>query len=210
MNKKLLAQALAENEIAATALQIEKLMHFLKLLEKWNRVFNLTALQTPKEMVYLHIIDSLTLLPHIEGKRILDVGSGGGLPGVPLAIMQPDKQWVLLDKSQKKTRFLMQLKAELQLDNVDVMVNRVEDFNASQCFDTILARAFAELGQFLRASAHLLCPDGLWIAMKGKYPEQELANLPKSVTLVQSIPVQIKGIEVNRHLLFFRMAPESK
>jgi 16S rRNA (guanine527-N7)-methyltransferase len=152
-------------------------------------------------MVYLHLIDSLMVQPFLQGNRLLDVGTGAGLPGVPLAIVNPEKNWVLLDKNNKKTRFLTQLIAELDLKNVQVVHARCEDFKTKDCFDSILSRALGSLQWFHDVTKHLICPNGKWIAMKGKYPQDELAYLPY-VTEVSRLT--IKGMDIKRHIVTFK------
>ena len=200
MQKRLL-QALKENNLTVTASAQQQLITYLDLLQRWNKVFNLTAITDPREMVYLHIIDSLAVQPLLTGKRLLDVGSGAGLPGIPLAITNPDQQWVVLDKNNKKTRFLTQACAELRLTNVEVVQARCEDFNPSQCFDNILSRAFGTLCLFTESTAHLLCEHGQFIAMKGKYPQEEINELSTRFLLQKSVQLDIKGISIERHVI---------
>lgn len=201
--KSLLATALTKNQLAVTPSQLSQLVQYLKLIQKWNRVINLTSLIEDEEMVNLHIIDSLMVLPYLNGNRHIDIGSGAGLPGIPLAIMQPEKHWTLLDKSSKKSHFLVQVIAELGLTHVEVINKRVQEFHPSHCFDSILSRAFTDLGQFLAWTAHLLCRDGVFIAMKGKFPEKEIAELPTQFTLGKTIRVDIHGLAIERHILCF-------
>ena len=197
----LLAKALQENAIVCTDIIQQKLIHYLELLQTWNRVFNLTTITEPKEMVYLHLIDSLAVAPHLQGKRCLDVGSGAGLPGIPLALMHPDQAWTLLDKNNKKTRFLTQAVAELGMTNVTVVHARSEDFHPAGCFDSILSRAFGTISLFVETTEHLLCPHGRWIAMKGKYPQEELDDLPRRFMAQQMTRLNLKGIDIERHVV---------
>ena len=207
--RTLLIAALAKNKMQATDAQIEQLTQLLLLIKKWNRVFNLTTIVADQAMVDLHIIDSLRALPYVHGNQLLDVGSGAGLPGLPLAIMQPDQHWTLLDKSAKKSRFLVQAVATLGLKHVTVVNERAQDFHPSAGFDHILSRAFAELSQFLTWTAHLLAPNGVWIAMKGKYPQAELAKIPAQTALVRAISLTSPAINIERHLLFFKKRNQS-
>jgi 16S rRNA (guanine527-N7)-methyltransferase len=197
----ILSQALQENGYSHLASCQPQFLDFLTLMQKWNRVFNLTAIDTPKDMVYLHILDSLTLLPFLHGQTFLDVGSGGGLPGIPLAIAEPNKKWVLLDKSQKKTRFLRQVIAELNLQNVAVACSRVEDFKSEAGFDSIVSRAFGTIALLIQSTQHLLVPDGQFLAMKGGYPEQEIVEIPVGFTLMDVNKLTIKGLAAERHLV---------
>ena len=153
------------------------LLQYLQLLHKWNQTYNLTAVRDMKAMVNLHILDSLAIFPWIKGPFLLDVGSGPGLPGIPLAIAQPNLKVVLLDSNGKKTRFLQEAKRILSLDNVDIVQTRVENYHPSHGFDTVTSRAFSELDQMVHWTHHLVAKDGVWVAMKGRYPEAELAKL---------------------------------
>lgn len=201
----LLHTALQQNELSLSPLQIEKLDRYLSLMLEWNRVFNLTAITSPKEMVYLHIIDSLLVHPFLQGKRFLDVGSGAGLPGIPLAILNPEQKWVLLDKNGKKTNFLTQAIAELDLPCVTATQSRAESFQPELCFDAILSRAYSSLSTFLETTAHLLCPDGLFIAMKGKYPTDELAEIPSRFLTQNVTRLALKGMPSERHVVCLKI-----
>jgi 16S rRNA (guanine527-N7)-methyltransferase len=198
---QLLSKALQENHLKLDSLAKEKLIHYLQLLKTWNRVFNLTTITKPDEMVYLHLIDSLMVFPYLKGTHLLDVGSGAGLPGLPLAVLNPKQQWVLLDKNNKKTRFLTQVVAELGLDNVKIIHGRSEDFHPAQCFDSILSRALGTISTFINVTEHLACPDGVFIAMKGKYGRDELDRLPKGFTIQKVADVDIKGMDIERHII---------
>lgn len=200
----ILKKALAENSFFLSEEAIQKLSCYLTLLQNWNRAFNLTSVTKPQEMVYLHIIDSLMISSHLQGKRTLDVGSGAGLPGIPLAIVHPQTQWVLLDKNNKKTRFVTQVIAELDLKNVEVVHCRCEDFLSTACFDNILSRAFGTISLLIHAAQHLLCSDGIFLAMKGKYPQDEIAAIPDGFMIQNVTPLTINGIEVDRHLVCIR------
>ena len=199
--KDLLAKALRENGHDFPDATQAQFILFLELLQKWNRVFNLTSLDSTEDLVYLHILDSLAIYPLLEGKRMLDVGSGGGLPGIPLAIADPGKTWVLLDKSQKKTRFLLQVSAELGLKNVTVACSRCEDFQTEAGFDSIISRAFGTIKLFLDTTKHLISPKGYFLAMKGTYPEKELAEIPATFNLLDVQKLTIRGLQAERHLV---------
>jgi 16S rRNA (guanine527-N7)-methyltransferase len=170
-----LADGLAALKIAADAAQQARLLEFPRLLRKWNRVYNLTAIEDPAQMVRLHLLDSLSLLPYLRGARVLDVGTGAGLPGIPLAIMAPGAAFTLLDSNAKKTRFVRQAAIELGLANVQVEHARIEQFRPAQGFDTILTRAFASLPVIVAETARLLNPGGLILAQKGKLPSKHSA-----------------------------------
>lgn len=197
----LLTKALQENQLVCSDDQQQKLVQYLELLQTWNRVFNLTTITQPRDMVYLHILDSLVVEPHLKGERFLDVGTGAGLPGIPLAILHPEQTWVLLDKNSKKTRFLTQAIAELQLPNVEAIQNRVEDFHPKRGFDSILSRAFGTLKLFVETTKHLLLPAGQLIAMKGKYPQDELQDIPSDFSVQEVSRLTIQGTDIERHLV---------
>lgn len=180
----------------------DSLIAYVELLSKWNRAYNLTAVRDPAEMVTRHLLDSLAVVPHFCGQRTVDVGTGGGLPGIPLALVFPERQFVLLDTNSKKTRFLVQARAALRLDNVEVVHARVEEYQADPLFDCIITRAFASVADILIGSRHLLIPDGVFLAMKGAVPEAELAALPQGFHLEEVIPLEVPGLEQEqRHLL---------
>lgn len=204
----LLHQALTDNHILLAPAAEEKLVRYLTLLQTWNHVFNLTAITQPKDMVYLHLIDSLSAAPFINGNRILDVGSGAGLPGIPLAITRPDQHWSTLDKNSKKTRFLTQVIAELAIHNVDAIYSRCEDFKPQTRFDCIISRAFGTLTLFTESTEHLLNSSGIFIAMKGKYPEEELSRLPDRFKVETIQPITMQGMDVDRHLIIMRKKKE--
>jgi 16S rRNA (guanine527-N7)-methyltransferase len=178
---------------------LKKLMDYLALLQKWNKVHNLTAVRDAEDMVTLHLLDSLSVLPHIKAKTLLDVGSGGGLPGIPLAICLPDLQVTVIDSNQKKASFMRQAKAELNITNLQVVSGRVEQYKPAQQFEIIISRAFSEISLFLNLTKHLLADNGKWLAMKGVYPEEELAKTQAKATEI--IPLQVPGLDAQRHLV---------
>ena len=155
----------------------DKLLQYLHLLDKWNQAYNLTAVRDIEAMVTRHIIDSLAILPWVKGAQLLDVGTGAGLPGIPLAIARPDLHVVLLDSNGKKIRFLHEVKRMLSLVNVDIIQTRVENYHPSHGFDTVTSRAFSDLAHMTKLTQHLIATDGIWLAMKGRWPEAELAGL---------------------------------
>src|SRR5690606_13317601 len=177
-----------------------KLLEYLALLGKWNKVHNLTAVRQPEEMVTLHLLDSLSVMPHIQGERLLDVGSGAGLPGIPLALCMPDLQVTVLDSSHKKTSFMRQAKAELGITNLEVVCGRVEAYRPSQLFDMVISRAFSDLAEFIDLTKHLGKPQALWLAMKGVYPYEELAQLQTKP--IHVAPLKVPGLNAHRHLVF--------
>lgn len=182
----------------------QKLLDFITLLDKWNHAYNLTAVRQPAQMITRHLMDSLVVAPYLHGKQILDVGSGPGLPGIPLALACPERQFTLLDSNVKKVRFLRQAVAELGLENVSVVHSRVEQFQSSSGFDTIIARAYASLGELVRGTRHLCRPEGRFLAMKGVKPVAELDDLPENFELEAIHPLRVPGLEAERHLLVVR------
>ena len=195
--------------LAALGLEVDaegrrRLQDYLVLLEKWNRVYNLTAIRARESMLSHHLFDSLAVVSHLQRAataNLLDVGSGGGLPGIPLAIVRTGMSVMLIDAVAKKTAFLLQAKGELNLANLDVVTGRVEDLRPPRAFDAIISRAFATLAEFVHASRHLLAPGGRWYAMKGKFPRDEIAALPADVALVESVRLDVPGVAAQRHLI---------
>lgn len=198
--RAILDQGLEELGLDLEAAKREKLIDYVHLLNKWNKVHNLTAVRDPEEMVTLHLLDSLAVLPHVHARRLLDVGSGAGLPGIPLAICLPELQVTVMDSSQKKTSFMRQAKAELGLDNIEVVCGRVEDYRPQALFDTITSRAFSELALFVKLTRHLGTDGGQWLAMKGVYPQEELNKL--DIVASQVLPLKVPGLQAQRHLVF--------
>lgn len=196
-----LQKALHDNQLTLTEEAQQKLIVYLEELSKWNAVFNLTSITDPKEMIYLHLIDSLLIGPYLTGNLFLDVGTGAGLPGIPLAIMYPETKWVLLDKCGKKIRFLLQMKAELGLSNIAVAESRAEHFHPQERFDGIISRAYGTLRLLTESTMHLLAPTGHWLLMKGKYPQDELADLPGEVKLYDIQSIKMTGKTLERHLV---------
>jgi len=200
------AQAQLAAGIAALGLVLPdgaapRLLAYLALLDKWNRVYNLTAVRDTERMVSHHLLDSLATVPFFQGGRVLDVGSGGGLPGIPLAIARPSLQVTLIDSVAKKTAFLTQAKMELGLDNVNVVTGRVEDYRPETKFDLITSRAFSDLEEFVTLTRPLLDPAGRWFAMKGLYPHGELALLPDNVKVSANHVLDVPGLDATRHLI---------
>lgn len=199
--QSLFTKAIDDNQLKINDACRKKLLTYLELLQKWNRVFNLTSITDPRDMVYLHLIDSLMISPFLHGDRLLDVGTGAGLPGIPLAIIHPQQQWVLLDKNSKKTRFLTQAIAELELANSEIMHARCENFHPTLGFSSILSRAFGTLRLFVETTEHLLDKEGILIAMKGKYPQDELNNVPDHFCVKSVDRILIKGAQIDRHVV---------
>lgn len=207
LNRKDLSSILVDGidalGLTMTSVQIEQMIDYLALLFKWNSVYNLTSIREPKDMVRQHLLDSLSAVYAFkDAKNILDVGSGGGLPGVVLAIAYPNAKVSLIDTVSKKTAFLSQVKTELGLENVTVYTSRVEQLNVEMKFDVITSRAFSELSNFINWSNHLLMEGGQYIAMKGVEPLQEIECLPDNWSVTKLEMLQVPGLDVERHLVF--------
>lgn len=185
--------------------QVEKLLDYLALLNKWNSVYNLTSVRDPMQMVTLHVLDSLAAVPAFkDAKNVLDVGAGGGLPGMVLAISRPDMKVSMIDTVHKKTAFLNQVKAELELANVTVYTKRVEQLEVKTKFDVITSRAFADLSDFVNWSGHVLAEGGQFIALKGTAPAEERERLPEPWKVQKLEPLAVPGLEAERHLVFIK------
>jgi 16S rRNA (guanine527-N7)-methyltransferase len=182
----------------------EKLLAYIALLHKWNRTYNLTALKGEEKALSHHLLDSLSILPFVPAGRLLDVGSGGGAPGIPLAIARPDLSVTLLDGNSKKAAFLRQAAIELALAKVSVHGGRVEQYHPPVGFTVIVARAFAELADFVALSRHLLVSDGVWLAMKGVWPHDEIARLPGEARVEAVHRLDVPGVDGERHLVVMR------
>jgi 16S rRNA (guanine527-N7)-methyltransferase len=178
-----------------------QLARYLDELLKWNHHFNLLGMTKVEGIKSKHILDSLAVSPFLTGDTILDVGTGAGLPGIPLAIVNPGKHFVLLDSNGKKTRFLFQVKVALGLDNVTVENTRIENYQSTRQIDIVMSRAFASLRDMVDLSKHLLNEHGQWLAMKGRYPEQEIAELPSSAQFIGTEKLSIPGEDGERHLV---------
>ena len=181
-----------------------KLSQYIALLDKWNCTHNLTAIRDPAQMVTHHLLDSLAVLAHLPRQtalRVLDIGSGGGLPGIPLAIARQDWHVVLLDSNHKKAAFLRQAAIELGLENVRVSDERAQDYDADPLFDVVISRAFSDLATFAALGRRLVAPHGRLVAMKGLYPHEELDQLPSDVVIAEVPAVRVPGLDVQRHLV---------
>jgi 16S rRNA (guanine527-N7)-methyltransferase len=202
MTQNALASGLTALDITLPDEAQHKLLAFRDLLLKWNKTYNLTALRDPAQAISHHLLDSLAILPHVGAGNLLDVGSGGGLPGIPLAIAKPELAVTMVDTVQKKTTFLQQAVIELGLKNVTVHHARVEEMHGQ--FAQISSRAFAEIGLFISLTRHLLAPNGRWLAMKGVRPDDELKALPADITVEAIIPLTVPGLDAERHLIILK------
>ena len=208
-HESVLQQGCERLQLPVTAAQLQQLLDYLALLSKWNKSYNLTAVRDETQMVTRHLLDSLAIAKHLSGQRLIDVGTGGGLPGVPMAILFPQREFHLLDSNGKKTRFLFQVKTALGLDNMTVHQARVESFHPDALFDTVLSRAFASLQDMVRDCRHLLNPEGRFLAMKGVYPTAELETLSKEYAVVAVYPLTVPGLDEQRHLVELAFAGDA-
>jgi 16S rRNA (guanine527-N7)-methyltransferase len=199
-----LAAGLRTLGIALDSAAQEKLLAYLALLAKWNRVYNLTAIREPERMLSHHVFDSLAVLPHLEGPSIADVGSGAGFPGIPLALARPQWRVALIESSHKKTAFLRQAAIDLALPNIEIREERAEAVMPRGVYDTVIARAFSDLAEFVAAAAPLCKPGGALIAMKGVHPYEEIAALPEGSRVERVIALDVPGVEAERHLVIMR------
>lgn len=197
-----LSAGLARMQIALSESQQQQLLDYVALLDKWNKTYNLTAVREPARMVGLHLFDSLAVLPHLgQAKTILDVGTGAGLPGIPLSIARPELRVTMLDTIAKKTTFVRQAIGELKLTNAEVLTDRVENVRIAGGFDIVISRAFAELKDFIEGAAHLLAPGARMLAMKGVHPHDEIARLPAGFAVTSITPLNVPDVEGQRHLV---------
>ncbi len=183
------------------------LERYLLLIEKWNKIHNLTAIRNLQDMLYQHVLDSLAVLPHINGPQIVDVGSGAGLPGIPIALARPDWQVLLVESNQKKASFLQQVKIELALQNVAVIGQRIEDIHSDKKVNTIITRAFSELGEFVNLTRQLAAENDVncrWVAMKANCSESELKQIQPSFCIEKSISLAVPGLDAARQLIIIK------
>lgn len=199
--QQLLTTGLQQLPLTVTEPVQQQLLAYVALLEKWNRAYNLTSVRDPAQMVIRHLLDSLAILPHVRGPAILDVGSGAGLPGIPLALVCPQWRFVLLDSNGKKTRFITQAVAELGLDNVQVVHGRAEEHKPKQPYNTIVSRAFTSVENMLNMVGGLCAPGGCLLAMKGVYPVAELDHLPETYKVSGVHEIVVPYLEAERHVV---------
>ncbi|PPK78132.1 16S rRNA (guanine527-N7)-methyltransferase [Methylobacter tundripaludum] len=205
--REILVSGIASLNLNVTDEQVDQLLSFIKLIEKWNKAYNLTAIRDREEMARLHILDSLAIVPHIEGKRVIDIGTGAGLPGIPLAICLPEIDFTLLDSNAKKTRFVQQVVLELKLKNVEVLHSRVENYHPEKTYDAVLTRAFAGLSDIVKLTAHLLSKDGVLLAMKGQNLDAELAEIAAKKSVIS---VSVPGTDVERCLVRIQLPEQAE
>jgi 16S rRNA (guanine527-N7)-methyltransferase len=202
--RRLLTDGIATLGLSLDTTASERLLAYVALLERWNGAYNLTAVRDRSQMVVRHLLDSLAVLPYVRGASLADLGTGAGLPGIPLAIAAPQRQVLLVDSNGKKVRFLREAIRTLQLTNVSAVQTRVEAVRGT--FDCITARAFASLGDMLALGGHLLAADGVWLALKGRAPDDELAAIPPAFRLVATHTLAVPGLDAERHLLLLAHA----
>lgn len=196
-----LARGLAMLGVPLAASERERLMQYVALIEKWNKVYNLTAVRGTNDIVIHHLLDSLAVLPHIAGRTVLDVGSGAGLPGIPLAVARPESRITLLDASQKKAAFLRQAVIELALANAEVVCERIEAWEPAGLFDIVISRAFSDLRRFVELASRFCGERGVVAAMKGLCSPEELDALPAQFGRKQVVPLEVPGLNASRHLV---------
>lgn len=184
--------------------QNDQLLSYLALLQRWNKSFNLTAVREESAIVVRHLLDSLSVLPHLQGDRLIDVGTGAGLPGIPLAIVSPERSFTLLDTNGKKTRFMVQAVSELGLENCEVIKTRVEEWTPGAPFDAVLSRAFASLADMIDTCRHLLAENGVFLAMKGATPTEEMAGIEDRAQVLSVTNLEVPGLNEARCLVALR------
>lgn len=182
----------------------EAYAQYLILLEEWAKTYNLTAVMSPEDRVIKHLLDSLSIVPYLKGERFIDVGTGAGLPGLILAIANPHQQWILLDSVQKKTHFLQAVKAKLKLTNIEVLHARVESYRCDPLCDGVVTRAFSDLSTMLTNTTHLCKSAGMFYAMKGRNPGEELATIPKKYHIAGIVPLSVSGLDAERELIMIQ------
>lgn len=196
-----LEAGLAELQLALPEPARQQLLQYVQLLNRWNRAFNLTSVRDPDQMVTRHLLDSLVALPWLMGERVADIGTGAGLPGIPLAVAAPERHFALLDSNGKKTRFVTQAVAELGLRNVEVVRSRAEQYHPEILFDCVISRAFASVGDLISQSGHLCRRGGRILAMKGVYPVAELDQIPGGFSVTEVAPLGVPGLDSERHMV---------
>jgi len=205
----LLEDGLSTLSVATNPALIQNLLRYIELLDHWNQRVNLTAVRKPRDMVVRHLLDALSIAPHVTQSSLVDIGSGAGLPGIPMALLNTEQQWHLVDSSGKRVSFMREVVRQLELKNVQVSHSRIEEFQPPRKFPAAIARAFASLGEIADNASHLLLPEGTLWAMKGRYPQAELADLPANFHLVKVLPLEVPGLLEDRHLVQLSFKPET-
>lgn len=203
---KILQESLKNVSLTVTETQQNQLIRYVQMMHKWNKAYNLTSVRDPADMIVKHIVDSIVVAPYLERTHYIDVGTGPGLPGIPLAIMLADKEFVLLDSLGKRVRFMKQVAFELGLKNIEPVQSRVEQYQPELALDGVLSRAFASLKDMLHWCEHLVDSEGVFLALKGQFPEQELEQLPAGFGLLESIKLDVPGLQGERHLIKIKKA----
>ena len=196
-----LSDCLKNSDVVPSQEQIEKLVSFVLLMHKWNKAYNLTSVRDPQQMLIKHIVDSIVVSPFLSQSHYIDVGTGPGLPGIPLAIMCPDKNFILLDSLGKRVRFMKQVAYELKLDNIQPVQSRVEDYIPTTKIDGVISRAFASLKDMLHWCQHLVDSQGVFLALKGQYPADELAVMGEKFSLIETIKLNVPDLDGERHII---------
>ena len=199
-----LSRLLAEAGISLSDQQQQQLVAYVEMLHKWNKAYNLTSVRDPNEMLVRHILDSIVVAPHLQGTRFIDVGTGPGLPGIPLSIVRPESHFTLLDSLGKRVRFLRQVQHELKLTNIEPVQSRVDDFPAEPPFDGVISRAFASLNDMVSWCHHLPGDAGRFYALKGQLPEDEIALLPAGLAVESIVELKVPHLEGERHLVIVK------
>lgn len=199
-----LSRLLDEAGISLSTSQQQQLVAYVELLHKWNKAYNLTSVRDPNEMLIRHILDSIVVAPHLQGSRFIDVGTGPGLPGIPLSIVRPESHFTLLDSLGKRVRFLRQVQHELKLENIEPVQSRVEDFPAEPPFDGVISRAFASLNDMVSWCQHLPGEQGRFYALKGQVPEDEIALLPAGLAVESIVRLSVPHLDGERHLVIVK------
>lgn len=199
-----LKQLVAQTSLSLTERQLQQLVQYVQLLDKWNSAYNLTSVRDPLDMVVKHLLDSLVVAPYLSGERFIDVGTGPGLPGVPLAIACPDQQFTLLDSLGKRIRFLNHVKAQLGLDNIHPLQSRVEDHQPEFGYDGVISRAFASMTDMVTWCRHLPAENGQFLAMKGAQVQEEIAALPDFVKVVDTVELHVPELVGQRYLVMLK------
>ncbi|EHD7690945.1 16S rRNA (guanine(527)-N(7))-methyltransferase RsmG [Salmonella enterica] len=199
-----LSRLLDEAGISLTDHQKNHLVAYVGMLDKWNKAYNLTSVRDPAEMIVRHILDSIVVAPYLQGQRFIDVGTGPGLPGIPLAIVLPDAHFTLLDSLGKRVRFLRQVQHELKLENITPVQSRVEAYPSEPPFDGVISRAFASLSDMVSWCRHLPGDKGRFYALKGQLPEDEIASLPNNFSVESVEKLRVSQLEGERHLVIIK------